>query len=47
VLNPDHVELRQLSVEEIGKVLRNNNLGLYEEEFGKNCVDGETLAVRR
>jgi hypothetical protein len=27
------------------QVLRNNSLGLYEEAFAHNCVDGQTLTV--
>lgn len=28
------------------QVLKNHSLGLYEEVFNTNCVDGETLTVR-
>lgn len=45
MLDPNRVELRQLSVEEIGKMLKNHSLGLYEDIFSTNCVDGETLTV--
>ena len=39
------IPLKMLTVQEVGCMLRSNNLGLYEEAFRKNCVDGQTLMV--